>query len=71
MGELIRQLIYYRPKGKGGHDDGPDALEMLKALLEAGMVKAAAASSETQEGDYHAERPGRMRMGRIGRRRAA
>jgi len=34
MGELIRHLIYYRPKGKGGHDDGPDALEMLKSLLE-------------------------------------
>lgn len=39
MGELIKQLIYYRPKGKGGHDDGPDALEMLKRLLEKGMGK--------------------------------
>jgi predicted phage terminase large subunit-like protein len=37
MGELKKQLMYYRPKGKGGHDDGPDALEMLKCLLESGM----------------------------------
>jgi len=34
MGELVRQIIHYRPKGKGGHDDGLDALEMLKSLLE-------------------------------------
>lgn len=38
MGELIKHLIYYRPRGKGGHDDGPDALEMLKALLEKGLA---------------------------------
>ena len=56
MNELIKQLIYYRPKGKGGHDDGPDALEMLKSLLEAGLIPAASASSETTETDYHAER---------------
>jgi predicted phage terminase large subunit-like protein len=37
--ELVRQLIYYRPKNKGGHDDGPDALEMLKTMLESGMGK--------------------------------
>lgn len=36
MEELKRQLIYYRPKGKGGYDDGPDALSMLKDLLEKG-----------------------------------
>ncbi len=59
MGELIKQLIYYRPKGKGGHDDGPDALEMLKRLLERGMIRAAAASNEATEEDYHASRPGR------------
>lgn len=76
MRELVRQLIYYRPKGKGGHDDGPDALEMLKSLLEAGMIKPAAVSSEPQEGDYHAEREQRIntlinRRMRIGRRLAA
>lgn len=37
MGTLIRHLIYYRPRGKGGPDDGPDALEMLKSLLEHGI----------------------------------
>ena len=36
MNELKRHLIYYRPKGKGGPDDGPDALEMLKSLFEGG-----------------------------------
>lgn len=56
MNELKNQLIYYRPKGKGGHDDGPDALEMLKSLLESGLIKAASFGSETEEGDYHAER---------------
>ena len=34
MKEMVRHLIYYRPKGKGGHDDGPDALEMLKTMIE-------------------------------------
>ncbi len=37
MRELVRHFIYYRPKGKGGHDDGPDAVEMLKSLVEAGL----------------------------------
>lgn len=37
MRELKRQLIYYRPKGRGAHDDGPDALEMLLGLLEKGI----------------------------------
>lgn len=32
--ELKRQLIYYRPKGRGGHDDGPDCLEMLLGICE-------------------------------------
>ena len=39
MQELIRHLVYYRPKNKGGHDDGPDALEKLKNLLIAGVGK--------------------------------
>lgn len=39
MQELIRQFIYYRPKGKGGHDDGPDAVEKLVNLLVAGVGK--------------------------------
>jgi predicted phage terminase large subunit-like protein len=67
MGELIRQLIYWRPKNKGGHDDGPDGLEMLLALLESGMVKAVSVSNDADAGDYHAERKGRM--GQMGMRR--
>ena len=66
MGELIKHLIYYRPKGKGGPDDGPDALEMLKSLLESGLIVPASASSETEQGDYHSERKGK-RPGFIGR----
>lgn len=60
MRELKRQLIYYRPKNKGGHDDGPDALEMLLGLCESGLVKATSASSETNETDYHSERKKRL-----------
>lgn len=61
MGELVRQLIHYRPKGKGGHDDGPDALEMLKSLLEGGMITAAVAPpQETTPDNYHAERRGML-----------
>ncbi|MEN6375337.1 MAG: phage terminase large subunit [Smithella sp.] len=41
MQALINHFIYYRPKGKGGHDDGPDAAEMLKTLLEKGGIKYA------------------------------
>lgn len=37
MREMVRQLIYYRPRRKGGHDDGPDALEMLKSMIEKRM----------------------------------
>lgn len=37
MRELKRHLIYYRPRNKGGPDDGPDALEMLLGLCEEGM----------------------------------
>lgn len=60
MGELIRHLIYYRPKGKGGHDDGPDALEMLKSLLEGGLITAAAAPVQCAPDTYHTQRPGGM-----------
>lgn len=72
--ELIRQLIYYRPKGRGGHDDGPDALEMLLGLCEGGLVTAAAIPVETTSDNYHAERRGMMaglrdRIGRFGRSR--
>jgi predicted phage terminase large subunit-like protein len=66
--ELVRQLIYYRPKGRGGHDDGPDALEMLLGLCEEGLVPALAASSEKTKDDYHSDRHARGRMGM--RRRA-
>ncbi len=38
MQRLIEQFIYYRPKGKGGHDDGPDAVEMLKTWFESGFI---------------------------------
>jgi len=34
MRELVRHFIYYRPKGKGGRDDGPDAVEQLKSMIE-------------------------------------
>lgn len=66
--KLIEQLRHYP---MSDHDDGPDALEMLKSLLEAGMVKPSSASSEPQEGDYHSERKGGL-LGRIfGKRRTA
>jgi predicted phage terminase large subunit-like protein len=74
MSELIKHFIYYRPKGKGGHDDGPDATEMLKRLIEKGLIRACTVSSEAGEGDYHADRQGSLRnlMGRMfGRRQAA
>jgi predicted phage terminase large subunit-like protein len=73
MGELVRQLIYYRPKNKGGHDDGPDALEMLKNLLEGGMIVAAVAPQEAAADDYHTPRKSRLfgGLGDIFRRGAA
>ncbi len=67
--ELKRHLIYYRPKNKGGPDDGPDCLEMLLGLCEEGLIPAASASSETQKEDYHAERH-RGLMDRLRFRRA-
>lgn len=72
MGELIRHLIYYRPKNKGGHDDGPDALEMLKSLLEGGLITASAVKIETTPDNYHSPRKGRLfnGIGRIFGRRA-
>jgi len=60
MFELKRQLIYYRPKGRGGHDDGPDALEMLLDLCEKGLIKAVSISDERREQDYHFERESRF-----------
>ncbi|HRR41016.1 MAG TPA: phage terminase large subunit [Syntrophales bacterium] len=65
MRTLIDQFIYYRPKGKGGHDDGPDAMEMLKTLLESGLYGAAVAPPKKEEnsgadGKYHAQRGGRL-----------
>lgn len=70
MGELIRHLIYYRPKGKGGHDDGPDALDMLKNLLVGGMITAACVQPEADEAptNYHSDRRGMF--GRMFRRAA-
>src|SRR3990172_3619203 len=56
MRGLKRDLIYYRPKNKGGPDDGPDALEMLLGLCEEGLIPAVSVSSETTEEDYHAAR---------------
>ncbi len=65
--ELKRQLLYYRPKGRGGHDDGPDGLEMLLALCEEGLHGAAVApraDGDRRADDYHAPRGGRL-FGRI------
>jgi hypothetical protein len=70
MRELKRHFIYYRPKNKGGPDDGPDALEMLLGLCEAGLIPAASVSSEPTKEDYHAERR-RGFMERFGFKRAA
>jgi len=66
-GRLLQQLIQYP---MGDHDDGPDALEMLKSLVEAGARPAAVAPpQEDDHNDYHAERPESI-MGRLfGRRR--
>lgn len=70
MRELKRHLIYYRPKNKGGPDDGPDGLEMLLGLCEEGLIPATSVSSETTKEDYHAERK-RGYMQRFERRKAA
>jgi len=60
--ELKRQLIYYRPKGRGGHDDGPDCLEMLLGLCEEGLHGAAVAPTppEDRAENFHAPRGGRL-----------
>ena len=60
MRELLTQLMHYP---MGDHDDGPDALEMLKSMIEAGLISAVSVSAETSDDDYHAARPG----GRINR----
>jgi predicted phage terminase large subunit-like protein len=70
--ELKRQLLYYRPKGRGGHDDGPDDLEMLLTICEGALVKACCAGAGDEA--PRKENPGVLGMGRITRlfnRRAA
>ena len=62
MRTLIDQLIHYP---MSDHDDGPDALEQLKSMIESGIMKAASMSSQAKEDDYHAERPRHARMGRM------
>ena len=56
MRELKRQFIYYRPKGKGGHDDGPDAVEMLKSMIEKNVgpieFKSTGKRVGSEMGDY-------------------
>lgn len=63
---LLQQLIQYP---MGDHDDGPDALEMLKSLVETGSVTAAVASVQPQPDDYHAARPVGMMSRLFGRGR--
>jgi predicted phage terminase large subunit-like protein len=53
MQGLITQLLQWP---MGDHDDGPDALEQLVKMIEAGLTKAASSSSEPGHNDYHAER---------------
>lgn len=67
---LLQQLIQYP---MADHDDGPDALEMLKSLVEKGSVQAAGASAEADRDTYRSERPEGLagRLGRIFNRRAA
>ena len=68
--ELKRQLLYYRPKGRGGHDDGPDATEMLLGLCEGALITAAVAPRlKTAPDNYHAERKGIISRTMYGRRR--
>lgn len=73
--ELKRQLIYYRPKGRGGHDDGPDCLEELLGLCEGALITAACAGAGDEEGTRSERREGLMgKLGRVSRmfgRRAA
>ncbi|HEX9078088.1 MAG TPA: phage terminase large subunit [Desulfuromonadaceae bacterium] len=64
--ELKRHLVYYRPKGRGGHDDGPDDLEMLLTICEGFLVKIACAGA----GDTpprKEEGTGVLGLGRLGR----
>ena len=67
MGELVKQLIHYRPKGKGGHDDGPDALEMLKSLLEGGMITACCAKPQNERTEPPRRESLLGRAGKLGR----
>ncbi|HEX9080232.1 MAG TPA: phage terminase large subunit [Desulfuromonadaceae bacterium] len=66
MGTLIKQFLNFRLRNKGGHDDGPDATEMLKKMLESGLVTVACAGA----GDTpprKEEGTGVLGLGRIGR----
>lgn len=64
MGTLIRQFCNFRLRNKGGHDDGPDGTEMLKKLLEGGLITAAVAPRrDTPADNYHAERKGLLAAG--------
>jgi predicted phage terminase large subunit-like protein len=58
---LIQQMIHYP---MADHDDGPDALEMLKSLAESGAALAAVAPRQDGDDDYHAPRGGRL-LGRF------
>jgi len=66
MRTLLEQLRHYP---MADHDDGPDALEQLKSMIESGFVRAATGGVEADKADYHAERKGLMR--RLMRRRQA
>ena len=63
---MIEQLKYYP---MADHDDGPDALEQLKNMVEKMIVPAVSVSSEATKDDYRAERPSgifeRFGFGRI------
>jgi len=67
MGTLIRQLINFRLRNKGGHDDGPDALDMLKTLLESGLIVAACAGAGDDKPRREAGSKGVMGLGRLSR----
>ncbi|MDO8944483.1 MAG: phage terminase large subunit, partial [Desulfobacterales bacterium] len=70
--ELKRQLIYYRPKGRGGHDDGPDGTEMLLTICESYLIKAVCAkpADEEQQEKRGEGLMGRNRLTRLFGRRA-
>ncbi|EAT16074.1 phage terminase large subunit [Desulfuromonas acetoxidans] len=65
--ELKRQLIYYRPGNRGGHDDGPDALEMLLGLCEEGLIRAVCAGAKDEKKKKEEQQRGHF--GRGGQRK--